>query len=96
MAITQTQTKPGRITRLRKISVAGIATAGAAAAALTLVPTQAQAAEPAAASKKVSQAAAADKNYADNLDGWIKESLDIMKSKGIPGSYEGLHRNIMR
>ncbi|MWA15899.1 transglycosylase SLT domain-containing protein [Streptomyces sp. BA2] len=96
MAITQTQTKPGRTTRLRKISVAGIATAGAAAAALTLVPSQAHAAEPTAASKKVSQAAAADKNYADNLDGWIKESLDIMKSKGIPGSYEGLHRNIMR
>ncbi|MEU7152176.1 transglycosylase SLT domain-containing protein [Streptomyces sp. NPDC045470] len=34
--------------------------------------------------------------YANNLDGWIKESLDIMKKKGIPGSYEGLHRNIMR
>ncbi|KEF16715.1 lytic transglycosylase [Streptomyces rimosus] len=34
--------------------------------------------------------------YADNLDGWIKESLAIMKEKGIPGSYEGLHRNIMR
>ncbi|MFC5917183.1 transglycosylase SLT domain-containing protein, partial [Streptomyces pulveraceus] len=25
-----------------------------------------------------------------------KESLAIMKAKGIPGSYEGLHRNIMR
>jgi lipoprotein-anchoring transpeptidase ErfK/SrfK len=36
------------------------------------------------------------KVYADNLDGWIKEALDIMKSEGIPGSYEGLHRNIMR
>ncbi|MEV5596549.1 transglycosylase SLT domain-containing protein [Streptomyces sp. NPDC052496] len=34
--------------------------------------------------------------YANNLDGWIKESLAIMKEKGIPGSYEGLHRNIMR
>ncbi|MGW6269366.1 MULTISPECIES: transglycosylase SLT domain-containing protein [unclassified Streptomyces] len=100
MATTQTQTKPGRTTRLRKISVAGIATAGAAAAALTLVPTQAQAAEPAAASKQISKqvtkAAAGDKGYANNLDGWIRESLDIMKSKGIPGSYEGLHRNIMR
>ncbi|MEU5209851.1 transglycosylase SLT domain-containing protein [Streptomyces sp. NPDC020742] len=36
------------------------------------------------------------KNYPNNLDGWIRESLDIMKAKGIPGSYEGLHRNIMR
>jgi hypothetical protein len=34
--------------------------------------------------------------HPDNLDGWIRTSLDIMQSKGIPGSYEGLHRNIMR
>ncbi|MGW2277140.1 transglycosylase SLT domain-containing protein [Streptomyces sp. NPDC001770] len=34
--------------------------------------------------------------YADNLDGWIRESLAIMKEKGIPGTYEGLHRNIIR
>ncbi|MCM2417073.1 transglycosylase SLT domain-containing protein [Streptomyces sp. RKAG293] len=34
--------------------------------------------------------------YADNLDGWIRESLAIMKAKGIPGSYSGLHRNIIR
>ncbi|MDQ0911742.1 transglycosylase SLT domain-containing protein [Streptomyces canus] len=40
--------------------------------------------------------AAVHKSYANNLDGWIKESLDIMKSKGIPGSYNGLHRNIIR
>ncbi|MFI0153889.1 transglycosylase SLT domain-containing protein [Streptomyces lydicus] len=38
----------------------------------------------------------APKRYANNLDGWIRQSLDIMKAKGIPGSYEGLHRNIMR
>ncbi|MGW1895081.1 transglycosylase SLT domain-containing protein, partial [Streptomyces sp. NPDC002004] len=36
------------------------------------------------------------KGYANNLDGWIKQSLAIMKAKGIPGTYEGLHRNIMR
>lgn len=97
MAITTqtTAARSTRSTRLRKISVAGIATAGAAAAALTLVPSPAQAAEPTAASAKTTQAAAA-KPHADNLDGWIKESLSIMKSKGIPGTYEGLHRNIMR
>ncbi|MGW1724023.1 transglycosylase SLT domain-containing protein [Streptomyces sp. NPDC002306] len=38
----------------------------------------------------------AAKTYANNLDGWIRQSLDIMKSRGIPGSYNGLHRNIMR
>ncbi|MFE2374298.1 transglycosylase SLT domain-containing protein [Streptomyces sp. NPDC059398] len=37
-----------------------------------------------------------DKKYSNNLDGWIKESLAIMKAKHIPGSYDGLHRNIMR
>ncbi|NEY31938.1 transglycosylase SLT domain-containing protein [Streptomyces sp. PRKS01-65] len=36
------------------------------------------------------------KSYPDNLDGWIREALDIMKAKGIPGSYHGLHKNIMR
>ncbi|GAA3889368.1 hypothetical protein GCM10023084_47390 [Streptomyces lacrimifluminis] len=53
----------------------------------------------AAASRSAKRAAikkAATKTYANNLDGWIKESLDIMKSKGIPGSYNGLYRNIMR
>ncbi|WP_371097757.1 transglycosylase SLT domain-containing protein [Streptomyces sanglieri] len=34
--------------------------------------------------------------YANNLDGWINQALDIMRAKGIPGSYDGLHRNIMR
>ncbi|MEU5952418.1 LysM peptidoglycan-binding domain-containing protein [Streptomyces sp. NPDC047525] len=41
-------------------------------------------------------AAPAKKSYANNLDGWIKESLDIMAERGIPGSYEGIHRNVMR
>ena len=36
------------------------------------------------------------KTYTDNLDGWIRHSLDIMHSKGIPGTYEGIHRNIIR
>ncbi|MEU2689892.1 transglycosylase SLT domain-containing protein [Streptomyces hygroscopicus] len=36
------------------------------------------------------------KTYPNNLDGWIRESLDIMKQKGIPGSYNGIYRNIIR
>ncbi|WP_200300658.1 transglycosylase SLT domain-containing protein [Streptomyces adelaidensis] len=39
---------------------------------------------------------AALKTYTNDLDGWIRESLDIMAQKGIPGSYDGIHRNIMR
>ncbi|MGI5374370.1 transglycosylase SLT domain-containing protein [Streptomyces sp. CA-251387] len=38
----------------------------------------------------------AAKSYANNLDGWIREALDIMKKHDIPGSYNGLYRNIMR
>ncbi|MCX4679540.1 LysM peptidoglycan-binding domain-containing protein [Streptomyces sp. NBC_01433] len=34
--------------------------------------------------------------YTDDLDGWIKESLAVMAQHGIPGSYDGIHRNIMR
>ncbi|MFE9094857.1 transglycosylase SLT domain-containing protein [Streptomyces sp. NPDC007264] len=39
---------------------------------------------------------AAPRAYADNLDGWIRHALAVMRQKGIPGSYSGLHRNIMR
>ncbi|MEU7643706.1 transglycosylase SLT domain-containing protein [Streptomyces huasconensis] len=48
------------------------------------------------AKEAASRAAARKPVYANNLDGWIRQSLDIMKAKGIPGSYEGLHRNILR
>ncbi|UYQ60372.1 transglycosylase SLT domain-containing protein [Streptomyces peucetius] len=90
--------------RFRKLSFTGIAAAGAAAVALTLAPSPAHAAPATSASVTVGVPAAekADKPkqskkvYADNLDGWIKEALDIMKAEGIPGTYEGLHRNIMR
>ena len=67
-----------------------------------------QAAQKAAQQRKAQQEAAnrsaqraqvrraAPKTYANNLDGWIRQSLDIMRQKGIPGSYNGLYRNIMR
>ncbi|MFP1624504.1 transglycosylase SLT domain-containing protein [Streptomyces sp. 5K101] len=113
-----TQTTATRTARFRKLSVTGLATAGAAALALTLVPSSAQAAPVTEGASKATLATAelapakkdkpkkdnpkkdnakkAKKVYPDNLDGWIKEALDIMKSEGIPGTYEGLHRNIMR
>lgn len=47
-----------------------------------------------AKSATVTQASA--KTYADNLDGWIRQSLDVMAAQGIPGTYDGIHRNIMR
>ncbi|MFJ6608761.1 transglycosylase SLT domain-containing protein [Streptomyces sp. NPDC091289] len=41
-------------------------------------------------------AAAKAVTYTNDLDGWIKESLAVMAEQGIPGTYEGIHRNIMR
>ncbi|MEW2412751.1 LysM peptidoglycan-binding domain-containing protein [Streptomyces sp. NPDC046866] len=35
-------------------------------------------------------------SYPNNLDGWIRESLAIMAKHGIPGTYNGIHRNVMR
>jgi len=46
--------------------------------------------------KKAAAPRPAVKTYPNNLDGWIRQSLDIMHAKGIPGSYSGIHRNIIR
>ncbi|MEU6199672.1 transglycosylase SLT domain-containing protein [Streptomyces sp. NPDC047061] len=98
-----TMTTRTRIARLRTLGLAGLATTGAAAAALTLMPANAQAAELTQAHTSTAVTAssggsgtASRAGSANNLDGWIKQSLQIMKAKGIPGSYEGLKRNIMR
>ncbi|MGW7241247.1 transglycosylase SLT domain-containing protein [Streptomyces sp. NPDC054804] len=53
-----------------------------------------QAASRSAQRPQIQQVAA--KTYSNTLDGWIRQALDIMNAKGIPGSYNGLHRNIMR
>ncbi|WP_112466040.1 transglycosylase SLT domain-containing protein [Streptomyces triticisoli] len=42
------------------------------------------------------QTVAASTSYGNNLDGWIRQALAIMKQHNIPGSYHGLHKNIMR
>ena len=118
------------LNRAHKTAVAGVATLGAAALAVSLVPqdSDGRPSDPAPASYSVSsikdhddhggQATAKSKHkdgdgskragqkssrsesrkviYPDNLDGWIREALAIMKKHDIPGSYEGLYRNIMR
>ncbi|MGF0172572.1 transglycosylase SLT domain-containing protein [Streptomyces sp. Marseille-Q5077] len=71
------------------------------------VAAKAAAAKKAEAARKAKAAASRDakriqvkpvaaKTYANNLDGWIREALDIMKKHDIPGTYNGLHKNIMR
>ena len=81
-----------------KAKAAAAAKRKAAEAAAAKKAAQARKAKEAAsrAAHRAKLKAAAPKSYANNLDGWIKESLAIMKAKGIPGSYNGLYRNIMR
>ncbi|MFZ3469402.1 transglycosylase SLT domain-containing protein [Streptomyces sp. 4.24] len=150
MSETSTPGHSRRLTKAHKLSIAGVATLGAAALAFSLVPAGAAetetvvAAAPVAWSKVVDgaqtqavqehltvQQVVADKQakvakdaakakaeadakkdreqkeaasrsaartpvFANNLDGWIKEALFIMKKEGIPGTYAGIHKNIMR
>ncbi|MFE9455921.1 transglycosylase SLT domain-containing protein [Streptomyces californicus] len=46
--------------------------------------------------EKANRSTARKPVYANNLDGWIREAMSIMKKEGIPGSYQGIHRNIIR
>ncbi|MER5747568.1 transglycosylase SLT domain-containing protein [Streptomyces sp. NPDC059913] len=68
------------------------AEAKARAAAVRTEAVAAQRTEPQAASRSEVRTPV----YGNNLDGWIRQALDIMQAHGIPGSYNGLHRNIMR
>lgn len=75
---------------VRSLAVAGT---GVAVVALPLFGATGASA---ATTEPTTTAAAPATAYPDNLDGWIRESLDIMAQHGIPGSYDAIHRNIMR
>ncbi|MFJ9824267.1 transglycosylase SLT domain-containing protein [Streptomyces sp. NPDC101160] len=66
-------------------------TGAGASEAGTATAVQASAPAPAAAATTGTSG-----TYANNLDGWIREALDVMARNGIPGSYDGIYRNIMR
>lgn len=74
----------------RKLAVAGT---GIALLSLPLVGATSASAAPAAQPTAVT---AASLGYANNLDGWIRASLKVMAQHGIPGSYNGIYRNVMR
>ena len=64
---------------------------------LTVKTTKTASATAAKKSSSVAHATQASaKTYANNLDGWIRQSLDIMAQNGIPGTYDGIYRNIIR
>ncbi|WUN28836.1 transglycosylase SLT domain-containing protein [Streptomyces sp. NBC_00316] len=70
------------MTKTKKISL-GMVAAGAAVMAGTVVSAPAASAATPAPS-------------GGNVDTWIKESLKVMHAKGIPGTYEGIRKNLMR
>ncbi|MCP2292028.1 transglycosylase SLT domain-containing protein [Nocardia amikacinitolerans] len=76
--------------------VAEVAPAPAPEAAAVPAPMPAPAPEPIPAPMPAPAPAPAPPVYENNLDGWIRQALDIMAANNIPGSYEGIHRNIMR
>ncbi|WP_369393289.1 transglycosylase SLT domain-containing protein [Streptomyces sp. CG1] len=64
---------------------------------LTLPAGSTPATKPATATKATSTTTATgSQTYTNDLDGWIKHSLAIMAQNGIPGSYNGIYRNVMR
>nr|WTB36380.1 transglycosylase SLT domain-containing protein [Streptomyces sp. NBC_00830] len=70
------------MTKTKKISL-GMVAAGAAVMAGTVVSA------PAASAATPAQSSA-------SVDVWINQSLKIMHEKGIPGTYEGIRKNLMR
>ncbi|MET9389482.1 transglycosylase SLT domain-containing protein [Streptomyces sp. NPDC006624] len=100
--------KAEQIAAKKKAEAAAAAKKKAAAAAAAKKQAAAEAAKKKAAAERQAKEAAsraakraeakkaAKKTYPNNLDGWIRESLDVMKKHGIPGSYEGIKRNIIR
>ncbi|MER7733466.1 transglycosylase SLT domain-containing protein [Streptomyces erythrochromogenes] len=101
-AVNGTQTKAlyGHLSTQQVIANANAKAAAVAAKAKADADAKAKA--EAAAKKAREQKAAASRSaartpvFANNLDGWIKEALFIMKKENIPGTYAGIHRNIMR
>ena len=72
--------------------------AAAKAAAAKAAAAKAAAAKPAAtqASATTQAATPGAAAYTNNLDGWIKHALAIMAANHIPGTYNGIYRNVMR
>ncbi|MFC8262421.1 transglycosylase SLT domain-containing protein [Streptomyces sp. NPDC057291] len=82
MQISAMSKKFAHMTQIKKITL-GMVTAGTAIAACTVAGAPAaSAATPAQSTGSVST--------------WINQSLEIMHAKGIPGSYNGIYRNLMR
>ncbi|MFI6038717.1 transglycosylase SLT domain-containing protein [Streptomyces sp. NPDC051315] len=80
--------QPRRV-RTRLARTVAVVCTGAAVLALPLVGATSASAATTSSSTTIA-------GYPNNLDGWIRESLAIMAERGIPGTYNGIYRNIMR
>ncbi|MFB8181587.1 transglycosylase SLT domain-containing protein [Streptomyces sp. NPDC055966] len=91
-AAQHSRTRTSRL--MRTLAVAGT---GAAVLAMPLIgATSASAATSTPSTAAATTSLVHTSGYTNTLDGWIRESLSIMAQKGIPGSYNGIFRNIMR
>ncbi|MFD3357305.1 transglycosylase SLT domain-containing protein [Streptomyces fradiae] len=95
-AQAQAAAKAKAVAAKAKAAAKAQAAAKAKAQAAAKAKAAAAAEKRAAAESAASRAAARTPVFANNLDGWIREALHIMKKHDIPGSYEGIHRNIIR
>ncbi|GFH35349.1 transglycosylase SLT domain-containing protein [Streptomyces pacificus] len=90
-AAAQAKAQAAANAKTAQVKAAAQAEAAAAQAAAQAAAVKGRALEQAA-----SRTAARTPVYADNLDGWIREALDIMKKHNIPGTYHGIYKNVMR
>ncbi|WUW25678.1 transglycosylase SLT domain-containing protein [Streptomyces sp. NBC_01463] len=80
----------------KKADSASDASAGRAATADRADRSERTTATPVAEKTTATTPAQSATAYTDDLDGWIKESLAVMAEHGIPGSYDGIYRNVIR
>ncbi|MFF2325621.1 MULTISPECIES: transglycosylase SLT domain-containing protein [unclassified Streptomyces] len=83
MKLSAMSKKFAHLTQARKISL-GMAAASAAVVAGSL------------AGAPAASAAAPAQSSGGSVSGWINQSLEILRAQGIPGSYNGIYRNLMR
>ncbi|WP_406431369.1 transglycosylase SLT domain-containing protein [Streptomyces sp. NBC_01589] len=84
MQITAMPKNFARMTKTKKISLGMVAASAAVMAGTVVSAPAASAATPAPAQS------------GGNVDAWIKQSLEILHKQGIPATYEGIHKNLMR
>ncbi|MFB7502757.1 transglycosylase SLT domain-containing protein [Streptomyces broussonetiae] len=85
--------QPRRTRTNRLVRTLAVAGTGAAVLALPLIGA---ASASATTGTTTTKAATTTAGYPNTLDGWIRKSLAILTQKGIPASYNGIYRNVMR